>query len=84
MKLEVNGIRVETMGKVRISYPYLGMGIAFERYIRRKYDSPETDACQPFSSLRDRGARSQLAASVHRADGRATLKSRTLRRLYAR
>ena len=30
MKLEVNGIRFETTGKVRISYPYLGMGIAFE------------------------------------------------------
>ena len=30
MKLEANGIRVETRGKVRISYPYLGMGIAFE------------------------------------------------------
>ena len=30
MKLEVNGIRFETKGKVRISYPYLGMGIAFE------------------------------------------------------
>lgn len=30
MKLEVNGIRVETMGTVRVSYPYLGMGIAFK------------------------------------------------------
>jgi hypothetical protein len=30
MKLEVNGIRIETKGRVRISYPYLGMGIAFE------------------------------------------------------
>lgn len=30
MKLEAGGIRVETTGKVRISYPYLGMGIAFE------------------------------------------------------
>lgn len=30
MKLEVNGIRVETKGKVRVSYPYLGMGIAFQ------------------------------------------------------
>jgi len=30
MKLDVNGVRVETLGKVRISYPYLGMGIAFE------------------------------------------------------
>jgi PilZ domain len=30
MKLEANGIRVEIKGKVRISYPYLGMGIAFE------------------------------------------------------
>lgn len=30
MKLEAGGIRVETKGKVRISYPYLGMGIAFE------------------------------------------------------
>ena len=29
MKLEVNGIRFETKGKVRISYPYLGMGVAF-------------------------------------------------------
>jgi hypothetical protein len=27
MKLEANGIRLETKGKVRISYPYLGMGI---------------------------------------------------------
>lgn len=30
MKLDVNGIRVETKGRVRVSYPYLGMGIAFE------------------------------------------------------
>jgi PilZ domain-containing protein len=30
MKLESNVIRVEIKGKVRISYPYLGMGIAFE------------------------------------------------------
>lgn len=29
MKLEANGIRVETRGNVRVSYPYLGMGIAF-------------------------------------------------------
>jgi len=30
MKLEVNGIRIETKGRVRVTYPYLGMGIAFE------------------------------------------------------
>ncbi len=30
MKLEANGIVVETKGKVRVTYPYLGMGIAFE------------------------------------------------------
>jgi len=30
MKLDANGIRLETKGKVRVSYPYLGMGIAFE------------------------------------------------------
>lgn len=30
MKLAAGGIRVETKGKVRISYPSLGMGIAFE------------------------------------------------------
>lgn len=29
MKLDANGIRVETHGIVRVSYPYLGMGIAF-------------------------------------------------------
>jgi len=29
MKLEVNGIRAETKGTVRVTYPYLGMGIAF-------------------------------------------------------
>ncbi len=29
MKLEANGIRVETKGNVRMNYPYLGMGIAF-------------------------------------------------------
>lgn len=31
MKLESNGIRVETKGTVRVSYPYLGMGIAFTK-----------------------------------------------------
>jgi hypothetical protein len=30
MKLEANGYRIETKGRVRVSYPYLGMGIAFE------------------------------------------------------
>jgi PilZ domain len=30
MRLEANGFRVEAKGKVRVSYPYLGMGIAFE------------------------------------------------------
>jgi len=30
MKLEANGIRVESKGNVRMNYPYLGMGIAFE------------------------------------------------------
>jgi hypothetical protein len=30
MKLEANGVRLETKGSVRVSYPYLGMGIAFE------------------------------------------------------
>jgi len=29
MKLDANGVRVETKGNVRVSYPYLGMGIAF-------------------------------------------------------
>lgn len=29
MRLEANGIRIETKGRVRVSYPYLGMGIAF-------------------------------------------------------
>ena len=29
LKLEVNGVRVETKGTVRVNYPYLGMGIAF-------------------------------------------------------
>ncbi len=30
MKLDANGIRVETQGCVRVNYPYLGMGIAFK------------------------------------------------------
>lgn len=30
MKLEANGVRVETQGIVRVNYPYLGMGISFE------------------------------------------------------
>jgi hypothetical protein len=29
LKLETNGVRVETQGTVRVAYPYLGMGIAF-------------------------------------------------------
>ncbi len=29
MKLEAAGVRVESMGTVRVNYPYLGMGIAF-------------------------------------------------------
>jgi hypothetical protein len=35
MKLEANGVRLETKGSVRVSYPYLGMGIAFEECRRR-------------------------------------------------
>ncbi len=30
LKLEANGFRVETKGVVRVTYPYLGMGISFE------------------------------------------------------
>jgi PilZ domain-containing protein len=30
MRLKANGILVEAKGKVRVTYPYLGMGIAFE------------------------------------------------------
>jgi hypothetical protein len=30
MKLQANGFKIETMGSVRVNYPYLGMGIAFE------------------------------------------------------
>ena len=30
MKLEANGIRIETKGSVVVNYPYLGMGISFE------------------------------------------------------
>ena len=29
LKLEANGMRVEAEGTVRVSYPYLGMGVAF-------------------------------------------------------
>lgn len=29
LKLESNGIQVETRGNVRVNYPYLGMGVAF-------------------------------------------------------
>ncbi len=29
MKLEANGVRLETKGNVRVNYPYLGMGVAF-------------------------------------------------------
>jgi len=29
MKLAANGVKVEVTGNVRVSYPYLGMGIAF-------------------------------------------------------
>jgi PilZ domain len=29
MKLDANGVQVETKGVVRVNYPYLGMGIAF-------------------------------------------------------
>ena len=30
LKLEANGIVAETKGNVRVTYPYLGMGVAFE------------------------------------------------------
>lgn len=30
MKLEANGVRLEARGEVRVNYPYLGMGIAFQ------------------------------------------------------
>lgn len=38
MKLEANGIRVESKGKVRVSYPYLGMGISFEEMSEENKD----------------------------------------------
>ena len=38
MKLEANGIRLETKGKVRMAHPYLGMGISFE-------ETSEENAC---------------------------------------
>ena len=31
LKLEANGFRVEAIGEVRVSYPHLGMGIAFSQ-----------------------------------------------------
>lgn len=37
MKLDVNDIRFETKGRVRVSYPYLGMGIAFEDMSEENY-----------------------------------------------
>jgi hypothetical protein len=36
IKLEANGVKVEITGNVRVSYPYLGMGIAFCKHDRRK------------------------------------------------
>ena len=36
LKLEANGIRVETRGNVRVNYPYLGMGVAFVGMTGRK------------------------------------------------
>lgn len=30
LKLQANGFRIETNGSVRVNYPYLGMGVAFE------------------------------------------------------
>ena len=30
MKVEANGVKVETKGNVRVNYPHLGMGIAFQ------------------------------------------------------
>jgi PilZ domain len=30
LKLEANGVRLETKGNVRVNYPYLGMGVAFQ------------------------------------------------------
>ena len=38
MKLEANGIRVETKGKVVVNYPYLGMGISFEEMSEENKD----------------------------------------------
>ena len=33
MKLEANGVRFETKGNVRVSYPHLGMGVAFDEML---------------------------------------------------
>ena len=29
LELELNGVRAEVKGEVRVSYPFLGMGVAF-------------------------------------------------------
>lgn len=38
MKLEANGVRVEAKGEVRVNYPYLGMGIAFQEMSEENRD----------------------------------------------
>jgi len=38
MKLDANGVRVETRAIVRVTYPYLGMGISFEEMSEENVD----------------------------------------------
>jgi len=38
--IEVNGVRVEAMGEVRVTYPGLGMGICFTRELIRSISQP--------------------------------------------
>lgn len=69
MRLEVNAIRVEAKGRVRISCPYLGMGIAFKDITEENNTHLKHLLASLSRPIVIMGPRGELAASYHRTNG---------------
>ncbi len=64
MKLAANGMTVETKGTVRVSYPYLGMGIAFADMTEEERARLERIAWHHFATVGNYGTGNCVGAAL--------------------
>jgi hypothetical protein len=72
MKLAANGAKVEVTGNVRVSYPYLGMGIAFVNMTDENEARFARHAVQCLAALGDHGTGHCFVTPCHWTAGSGT------------